>query len=153
MKIDFIKVDDKTIEIAKKMTVMDYQQHNIETVEECCIEAAELDLWRPMIITIDDVNVGFCMYGLWENEGKKGRVWFDRFLIDRNFQGKGYSKILIPILLKKISQEYYQYDEIFLSVYETNTVAINIYESIGFYFNGEIDSKGEKVMVCKINRD
>ena len=39
--------------------------------------------------------------------------------------------------------------DIYLSVYEENHVAISLYQSYGFKFNGELDTKGEKIMVLE----
>ena len=41
----------------------------------------------------------------------------------------------------------YSCDTIYLSVYETNSHAIHLYQQIGFHFNGEYDTNGEHVMV------
>ena len=59
---------------------------------------------------------------------------------------KGYAKQILPWILEQISVVY---DEVYLSVYENNTVAIALYKQLGFCFNGETDTKGEKVMVWR----
>ncbi len=92
------------------------------------------------------------MYGLWKNEGKYGRVWLDRFFIDKIFQNKGYAHIVLPILLNKIKNTY-GYNKLYLSVYKNNEKAIRLYKSFGFEFNGELDINGELVMVKKFQED
>lgn len=86
------------------------------------------------------------MYGFFKNEGKKGRVWLDRFLIDKKYQNKGYAKVILPFLIDYILCEY-NFNKIYLSVYEENLLAINLYKRLGFKFNGEKDINGELVMV------
>ena len=43
--------------------------------------------------------------------------------------------------------EEYPNNDIYLSVYEDNQHAIDLYRLYGFNFNGELDTKGEKIMV------
>ena len=76
------------------------------------------------------------------------RLWFDRFFIDHRHQGKGYGKAVMSLILDKIGKEYHC-SEIYLSVYPHNKIAIHLYEQAGFVFTGELDTKGEHVMVLK----
>ncbi len=69
--------------------------------------------------------------------------------IDERFQGRGYARPVLKELLRVI-RETYGDDEIFLSVYADNAVAIRLYESIGFQFNGELDINDERVMVLYV---
>ncbi len=152
MKIEFERFNKKNRRKAYKLKVFKNQKHYIETVYKCIKEARYYKCWKPTIIKIDNNYVGFAMYGLWIREGKNGRVWFDRFLIDRKYQNKGYAKIVVPLLLEKIKNEY-NYNKIYLSVYENNNIAINFYQKLGFKFNGEKDINGELVMVKSFKED
>ncbi len=89
------------------------------------------------------------MYGRIK-EKKYTRLWFDRLLIDKKYQGRGYAKATIKLILKRIINEYPD-ESIYLSVYEENINAISLYEYYGFEFTGEIDTKGEKIMLYKGN--
>lgn len=146
-KVEFINAQEFKEE-ALKLHVSENQKDTIETVEECLKEADELELWKPTLIRVDDITVGFAMFGLWIYEGDHGRLWLDRFFIDEHHQGKGLARMILPILLDRLYEEYVV-DEIFLSVYETNKPAIHLYESLGFKFNGELDINNELVMVKK----
>lgn len=145
MKIDFILTTEKNLKEVLDLRVADNQSGFIETTAECLEEAKEFSLWRPVGIYIDNVLIGFAMYGLWEYEGDYGSVWLDRFLIDKRFQGKGYATPVLHALIDKITLEY-NYDELYLSIYETNKLAIKLYQKLGFVFNGEKDINGEDVM-------
>lgn len=145
MSYIFIPVTEANIELVKKMRISDKQKGMCETAEECFNEAQELSLWKPIVIKKENDLIGFAMYGLWLYEGENGRVWLDRFFIDENYQGKGYAKSVLPILLERIHKEY-EYNEIYLSVYENNEAAIHLYQELGFMFNGDLDVNGEKVM-------
>ena len=146
LNIEFEKATKKNRKILYKLKVYKNQKKHIETVYNCIKEARKYKCWRPIGIKIDDKYVGFAMYGLWINEGKNGRVWLDRFLIDRKYPNKGYAKLVMPLIIEKIKNEY-NYNKLYLSVYEDNYVAINFYKKLGFNFNGEKDINGELVMV------
>lgn len=149
MRLSFIPVTDENIETVSKLHVAPSQIGSVETVAESYREAKALPLWRPVAVLIDGDMVGFAMYGLCQHEGERGRVWLDRFFIDERFQGRGYARPVLKELLRVI-RETYGYDEIFLSVYADNAVAIRLYESIGFQFNGELDINDERVMVLYV---
>lgn len=145
-----IKIYDITAgnrEVAEAMRVAPGQELLIETVSACLAEADENSVWNPVVVKVAEDYAAFAMYGLWKDEGSSGRVWLDRFLIDRKFQGRGYSKPVLQALMEHIKAQY-GYKELFLSVYETNLVAISLYEKLGFRFNGDLDINGEKIMMA-----
>lgn len=145
-KLTLRKVDNSNLDDILNLRVNKGQKNFIETTEECLNEARELELWRPVGIYSGEELIGFSMYGLFKEEGKNGRVWLDRLLIDKKYQGLGYGRKSLELLLEILKEEY-NHDEVFLSIYDDNLVGIELYEKIGFKFNGEIDTKGEKVMV------
>lgn len=149
MNINFQKITKNNIDIVLSLHVKPTQKNFIETTSQCLNEANNLDIWRPIAICDESNIIGFAMYGLFPDEGANGRVWLDRFLIDEKYQGKGYGKMVLPLLISHIQNEY-NCTKIYLSIYENNSVALNIYINIGFKFNGEFDINGEKVMVLNL---
>lgn len=149
MNLKFKNIDSCNYNEAINLKVKENQEDFIETVSECLDEAKELSLWRPVGIYDNNDIIGFAMYGLWINEGSSGRVWLDRFMIGENFQGNGYGKESLKYIISKITKEY-KCSEIYLSIYENNTVAIAIYKKFGFEFNGEVDRNGELVMKLEV---
>ena len=127
------------------LTVFSEQASFIESVKDCLQEADELELWRPVGIYDGNTLVGFSMYGYFP-EPAPGQLWLDRLLIDRKYQGKGYGKQAVLALLSKLYMEYSS-NTVYLSVYENNRHAIQLYQQLGFRFNGEYDAKGERIMV------
>ena len=95
--------------------------------------------------------VGFAMYGCFAQPEPEGQLWLDRLLIDRAYQGRGYGAGAVAALLERLPKEYGK-DRVFLSVYDDNQGAIRLYEKLGFAFNGELDTKGERVMVYTVPR-
>lgn len=143
--IEFIPVTKENYAQALQLAVMPEQEGMIETVEECVREAEEIALWRPVLLVEDGVTVGFAMYGAWDYPDGSERVWLDRFLIDAHHQGRGCATRVLPALMAHIGK-IYGCETLYLSVYETNSAAIRLYERFGFAMNGALDINGEKVM-------
>lgn len=131
---------------AEALQVLDSQQGFIETVRECLQEADKRKCWKPVGIYDRNRLIGFAMYGFFWEYLPFGRVWLDRLLIDYHYQNKGYGRLAIIKLLKKIHNQY-NCKRVYLSVFDNNKSAINLYYKIGFRFNGEYDVHGEKIMV------
>ena len=149
MKLVIKEINDKNYNEALRLKVKKGQEDFIETVEECLNEAKQISLWRPVGIYNYNQIIGFAMYGLWENEWAYGRVLLDRFMIENEFKGRGYGSESLKLILNRIYNEYNR-NEIYLSIYETNDLAIKMYEKIGFQFNGELDINGEKIMKLEV---
>ena len=115
-------------------------------------EAERNPAWRPVVILADGMPAGFAMYGFFADEGSFGRVWLDRLMVDQNFQGHGIGSAALNAMIDRLVEEY-GCNEIYLSVYESNTRAISMYKRRGFEFNGELDAKGELVMVLKTDNN
>ncbi|WP_066869783.1 GNAT family N-acetyltransferase [Clostridium mediterraneense] len=118
----------------------------IESVSECLEEADKVKEWKPVGIYDNNNLIGFAMYGRFPELKPLGQVWLDRFLIDSRYQDMGYGKSAIIALLNIIKTEY-KCNKVYLSVYDDNEVAIELYKKIGFQFNGELDINGEKIMI------
>ncbi|RDY25415.1 GNAT family N-acetyltransferase [Romboutsia weinsteinii] len=149
MKLTIKKVTEDNYNEILGLRVNKDQEGFIETTEKCLEESNELELWRPVGIYSEDELVGFAMYGLFEDEDEDGRVWLDRFMIGEKYQGNGYGKVGIEVLIKRLYKEY-KCKEIFLSVYDNNPNAIKLYKRLGFRFNGELDINGERVMLVDL---
>lgn len=148
MSISLREVTEDNKEEVLQIQVKETQSGYIETVEACLEEAKRCKMYKPVGLYVDESVVGFAMYGFFPEEGDNGRVWMDRLLIDSSFQGKGLGTLSLEALLERLRREF-NCEEVYLSVYEDNVVAINMYEKAGFCFNGERDENGEKVMVKK----
>ncbi|MED3574235.1 GNAT family N-acetyltransferase [Cytobacillus praedii] len=86
-----------------------------------------------------EILVGYAMYG-WPSDVNRS-AWLDRFMIDFRYQGKGYAKQFLPLLLEHIQQKY-ACQKIYLSLHPDNKPAQKLYESFGFYLNGKVDDSG-----------
>ena len=144
MKI--IDVDKKNFWEVVKLKVGEGQEDYIESNAESIAEAKYYLGWKPVCIYNDNILIGFAMYGKCSEDSESNRVWLDRFMIDEKFQGKGYGKKSLMVLINHI-EELYNTKKIYLSIFEKNKLALKMYKNLGFEFNGEVDYGGEKVMV------
>ena len=145
MCLHFETVTAKNRGAVERLALLPEQAGFIESPAECLREADASDCWRPVGIYDGTELVGFAMYGYLPFLGE-GQLWFDRLLIDKAFQGRGYAKAAIAALLERLRQEY-PCRRVYLSVYGDNAAAIHLYRQAGFSFNGDYDTKGERVMV------
>ncbi len=111
------------------------QEGFVESVAECLAEADRRRCWRPVGVYDGDALIGFAMYGFFWEYLPFGRLWLDRLLIDRRFQGRGYGRAALAALLERLV--------------EANRPAAALYESFGFRLTGERDTHGERVMCLR----
>lgn len=90
------------------------QRQFIESIPQCLQEAKEDTRFIPVCLYQNETPVGFAMYGKFEEE-----VWFDRFLIDERFQGKGLGKYFMEQLISFLEDEYPGHD-LFVSLKKTH---------------------------------
>lgn len=149
MNIAIKEVAQNNISDIIALRVGDLQKAYIETPLQSLQDASECPYYRPAGLYMDDILVGFAMYGFFPHEKQGGRVWLDRYLIDERYQGRGLGKIMLQALIEHLVH-LYDCQEIYLSLYEDNRAAMNLYQKFGFRFNGELDINGEDVMVKKL---
>ncbi len=82
-----------------------------------------------LVITFDKKPIGTAGYTFNGFEG-----YINNVVIDKNYRGKGYSKILMEALLKEGRSK--GIDEYTLEVRVSNTPAIKLYEGLGFVSEG-----------------
>ena len=145
MKLSIVPVTEQLRPRAEALSVGPGQEHFIETVAQCMQEADRIPDWEPVVIFDGETMIGFAMYGFMRCE-TRARVWFDRFLIDHRYQKQGYGRRVAEMMIGRLRAEFPGQD-IYLSAYDDNPVAIRLYQSFGFVFNGEKDINGEDVMV------
>ena len=87
----------------------------------------------PFAIYDDNTMVGFIMLGYYEIKNYY-TIW--RFMIDENYQNKGYEKKAL-ILGVNFLIDHFKVKEVFLSVEPENTTARHLYRSLGFIETGE----------------
>ena len=112
----------------------DYVAPNLYSIAETRFEPT----WMPLVIYADEMMVGFTLYDTSDYE-------IVRFMIDARYQGKGYGRAAIQLLLAQFEREQ-AHPSTSLSFVHGNTAAEQLYTSVGFRKTGKIVD-GELVMV------
>ncbi|ABZ75657.1 GCN5-related N-acetyltransferase [Shewanella halifaxensis HAW-EB4] len=137
-------INNTNLDALLKLQLNADQKGFIESIPDCLKEAEEDKRYTPVALCYGQQVAGFAMYGLF-NECQTQRVWFDRFLIAQDYQGRGLGKAFALLLLEFLFC-HFQCQQVFLSVYPNNHAAIALYHKLGFEFTGEQDINGEQVM-------
>lgn len=118
---------------------------NVESISEAYFTPTA---WFKAVYAADDA-VGFLMVD--EGEGSEaGTYYLWRFMIDARYQGRGYGRAALDLLLMDLrARPNARY--ITLSHVPGNGVAGALYSSLGFVYTGEVDH-GEPVMMCTLTR-
>lgn len=103
---------------------------------------------RPFAICEGKEVVGFVMLDWDEGERTVG-IW--RFMIGSQYQQKGYGKKALEIIIKLVREEG-KFDLIYLDYVSNNTIARELYHSLGFMENGEVEDD-EIVMTLPLTNE
>ncbi|WP_366248857.1 GNAT family N-acetyltransferase [Terribacillus aidingensis] len=128
-----------------KLTVNEEQKQNVAENAVSLAQAAYEKQWYPHGIYSNETLVGFLMFGT-DQETK--RVELCRFMIDKQYQGKGYGKATLVKLFELINIRYGAIS-LYTSIVPENDAAKKLYESAGFKMTGEVMWE-ELVMVKRI---
>ncbi len=117
------------------LSVGESQVDFIETSSHCLTDAetsAYHIQWNFYGIYLDNTLIGFAMHGR-QTFGifPYSQVWLDRFMIDKAYQGLGFGKKSLKLILQMLEQDY-NTNTIYLSVHEQNKSSIALYEKMGF---------------------
>ena len=126
--MDFRAIDKTNYWDCMALTVAEGQEHFVADNKQSLIEAAFEDGLYTLGIYDGDTMVGFVLYDF--DETFPG--WsMSRFMIGKQFQGKGYGKRAAREFLKYFKSRH-DADRIFISVSVENTAARRMYSNIGF---------------------
>jgi len=127
-----------------RLTVTNEQQNFVADASYylalCCY-----DTWNPLAICAGDTVVGFMMWGVDEDKS----CWLGGILVDQQYQQKGYGKRAVEAAIQMLQMQ--TGATIFaLSYQKENTVASNLYKTLGFTETGE--TEGEEIVArLKLN--
>lgn len=134
MDICFVPVDSKNFYDCIKLSVREDQKNfvasNVFSVAQSKVEPTML----PYVICDGETMVGFAMTG---PDVEKGEQWIIRFMIDQAFQGKGYGRKALELLIEKLRGEE-PCEKVCLCVEPDNAVAAGLYRSLGFVDTGRV---------------
>jgi len=141
-----------------KLEVEDFQKDFVATNTESIVEAYTTTIANgvaiPFGIYNDDEPVGFAMlaYGVDDSYEEYPSIAKDnyciwRLMIDKKYQGKGYGRKAIELLIDYVKTfPFGKADYLYLSYEPENTLAKKLYASFGFKETGEMD--GDEVIAA-----
>lgn len=90
---------------------------------------------RPFAVYDDDLMVGFILLRHYD---ERNTYLIDQCMIDECYQGKGYGKQSMVLLLEMIKSEG-KYLKVILCYIDTDEIAKKLYSDLGFTHTGEVD--------------
>lgn len=150
MNLELRIIDETNKAAVELLEVSESQKQYIASNKkslETAVKEEYREIARPFAIYAEGQIVGFTMFAFeLTSSDPNDRYWLWRFMVDRNFQGKGYGSAA----LEKIIDYFRSHgaDHILLSTKETNTSALSLYHKYQFAETGEMN---EDEIVLRLN--
>ena len=109
-------------------------------------ESKYYPLLNPQAIYSDKILIGFIMSGPYFKDN--GNFWVLRYMIDHQYQGKGYGKKAFHTFIEHVKRSG-NIEQIHIGLDPDNIRAISLYTSVGFAFTGE-RKDGEDVYILEL---
>lgn len=133
--MEFREIDRSNYWDCMLLTVDSSQEGFVADNKRSLVEAAYEDGLYPLGIYHEETMVGFILYDY--DETFPG--WsMSRFMIGKQFQGKGYGKQAALAFIDYFKKRH-SADKLYISVSLENTVARKLYASIGFEERKEVE--------------
>ena len=124
------------------LSVADDQKSFVSTNAESLAQAyVYSDTAYPFAVYDDDTIVGFIMMGYYEAK-EYYTLW--KFMIDKRYQNNGYGRRALELGMRYL-RDRFNVSEIYTGVIPGNTIAKNLYKSVGFKETGLIESGMEEM--------
>ena len=88
------------------------------------------------VIMLEEEIIGLLLYRGWDLS--PACYILDQFMIDEKFQGRGYGKLAMELILNKMREEA-KYNRVELCYCQGNEVAESFYKNLGFYHTYDED--------------
>lgn len=85
-------------------------------------------IWKPLAIYLAEQVIGFLMWGV---DPADGSCWFGGFIIDQQYQGRGYGRQTLQLAMTMLAREH-GYQQFALSYQPANQVGKHLYRALGF---------------------
>lgn len=134
MNLQYKAIDEENWEDVYNLEVNEEQKEFVAPNGYSIIEAFYDEEHTPLALYDGEELIGFAMYDMCIEED---RLTIVRFMIHKDFQGKGYGKAGM-VLMCELLKEKFGSRPCYLSFEPENTVADKLYASIGFEKTGEL---------------
>ena len=136
------EITRENLEEVLTLSVADDQKSFVSTNAESLAQAyVYSDTAYPFAVYDDDTIVGFIMMGYYEAK-EYYTLW--KFMIDKRYQNKGYGRRVLELGIRYL-RDRFNVSEIYTGVIPGNTIAKNLYKSVGFKETGLIESGMEEM--------
>ena len=136
------EITKENLEEVLTLSVDDDQKSFVSTNAESLAQAyVYSDTAYPFAVYDDDTIVGFIMMGYYEAK-EYYTLW--KFMIDKRYQNKGYGRRALELGIRYLRNRF-NVSEIYTGVIPGNTIAKNLYKSVGFKETGVIESGMEEM--------
>ncbi|SKA60999.1 diamine N-acetyltransferase [Eubacterium uniforme] len=129
----------------EEVLALDIKEEQKKYVSSTAVALAQayvyFDTAYPFAIYADETVVGLIMMGYYEAKGYY-TLW--KFLIDSQYQSKGYGRKALELGIKFLKEEYSAKD-VYTGVIPGNAVAKSLYESVGFESTGLVEDGMEEM--------
>lgn len=98
------------------------------------------------ILTSEGEVIGLVLYG---QDDEDGNCWIYRFMIDGRYQGRGYGRAALRLIMREMSARS-ECLEVRLRCHKENSVAMGLYDSVEFQ---RVTDQGDQVVLTKSNRN
>jgi diamine N-acetyltransferase len=134
-KVTLRKITAKTVRTICNLTVSDAQKNFVAPNAVSIAQAYFSKAAWFRAIYVGETPVGFVM--LTENP-KRGQYYLWRFMIDAKYQGRGYGKKALELIIKRAMRNP-KAKTLYVSVVRAKVSAEELYKSFGFEFTGKMD--------------
>lgn len=139
MNIEFRVIDKSNYNQCIKLKTSEEQKRFVATNIFSLVQSAYEPNFYPLGVYKNDKMVGFILYDF---DDEINGWSMSRFMIDEKFQNQGIGKVTLNKFIKFFIEKY-GHIKLYTSAEVDNTVAVNLYESIGFekkeVFEYEVD--------------
>ena len=134
--MDFRKIDRSNYQACIELQVDQSQEYFVADNKRSLVEASFEEGLYTLGIYHGETMVGFLLYDY--DETYPG--WsLSRFMIGKQYQGRGYGKKAAVEFLDYFKKKYADVDKLYISVSVDNPIARNMYQKIGFQEIKEIE--------------
>ena len=134
--MDFRKIDRSNYQACIELQVDQSQEYFVADNKRSLVEASFKEGLYTLGIYHGETMVGFLLYDY--DETYPG--WsLSRFMIGKQYQGRGYGKKAAVEFLDYFKKQYADVDKLYISVSVDNPIARNMYQEIGFQEIKEIE--------------
>jgi diamine N-acetyltransferase len=134
-KVTLRKITGKTVRAICNLHVSEEQKNLVAPNAVSIAQAYFAKTAWFRAIYADDTSVGFVMLA---EVPKRGQHYLWRFMIDAKYQGKGYGRRALDLVIKHVKKDP-KARALYLSVVRAKGSAEVLYKNFGFEFTGKMD--------------